>query len=120
MNNKSMKNLTSAFNKASNYTDNCAYPEKAYFMGHSGTHVKDGIYKIDEPYRAIPCVAFNIDYINYAILYDGIDDESYGVVEYFKHCLDGNDFSTLYEFNRDVLNKQYGIKKPSVHRGEIY
>lgn len=27
------------------------YPEKAEFMGHLGTHIRDGIYKVDEPFE---------------------------------------------------------------------
>ena len=43
----------------------------AYFMGHKGTHIGNGIYKIDEPYE--------VPRIN---IFDGDDVNSCGVSTY--------------------------------------
>lgn len=60
------------------------YPEYAYFNGHRGTHYKNGIYKIDEPYVTTTHKAFNKDTNSYGILYKTKNVRVSITVMYFK------------------------------------
>ena len=65
---------------------NKQYEQYSYFDGHRGTHIGDGIYKVDEPFESDLIKVFDNDIDrSAAILFKWIDFESVTIkVMYFK------------------------------------
>lgn len=81
------------------------YEQYAYFNGHRGTHVGNGVYKLDTPYTTDILDAFGDgEYDSYAILYKWVNIENDIIkVMYFK---DGYD--DRFNMYLDLKSGKYG------------
>lgn len=79
------------------------YEEYAYFDDHRGTHVGDGVYKVDEPYISKMLNVFaKPKYKSFALLYKWIDyDASIVEIWYFREGCYGK----FKERKESMLNK---------------
>lgn len=85
------------------------YPEKAVFMGHSGTHVRDGIYKVDEPFWVDIMEIVDSPEIEFGFgLVANIEkDDDTVEVNYF--CTSLEDRYSLYYYINSIIEEYNGL-----------
>ena len=89
------------------------FDEFAYFDGHRGVHIRDGIYKLEEPIVGKLIDIFrNIELNGFGVLYKWSSDEKTVQILYFKHGYEERE--ELYEalFDADFNNMDLHYYEP--------
>lgn len=83
---------------------NKQHEQYSYFDGHRGTHVGDGVYKIDEPYVSeVLEVMITPSTKSFSVLYKWIDyDADIIEVWYFRENCDGN-----FKLRKELMLNKY-------------
>ena len=86
------------------------FDEFAYFDGHRGVHVRDGIYKLEEPVVGKLIDIFrNIELNGFGVLYKWLPDEKTVQILYFKYGYDERNklYAALFDEDFNDPDLQY-------------